>query len=232
MKPPRWAELLNEVRAASSNVAHDFGFGICHVAVHNLEGSDAALSMLSGDGFTVIASTGRRATVIEEQQFTLGEGPSFAACHGDLPVLVPDFGVRRSPEWATVSSFALGIGISGAFSFPVRVGNARLGTLSIYRHLRGNLTAQQYADGLILASLAADEMLRLAADAEPEAPPFAVAGLANSSEIHQAAGMIAEQLNCSIVDALVRLRASAHTRNEPLSEVAKKVLRHELRIEP
>jgi len=232
VKPPRWAELLNAVGVESRNVANDFGVGICRVAAHNLDGRDAALSMLSGDGFTVIASTGRRATVVEEQQFTLGEGPSFAACHGELPILVPDFTVRRSPEWASVSSFALGVGISGAFSFPVRVGNARLGSLTIYRQIRGNLTAQQYADGLILASLAADEMLRLAADADPEAPPFAVAGLANSSEMHQAAGMVAEQLNCSIIDALIRLRATAHTRDEPLSDVAKKVLRHELRIEP
>lgn len=232
MKPPRWAELLQEVRAESNNVANEFGLGICRVAAQSAGGLDAALSMLSGDGFTVIANTGRRAVVAEEQQFTLGEGPSFEACRSDLPILVPDLAARHRPEWSTFATFATEIGLASAFSFPVRVGNARLGSLTIYRQFTGNLSAQQYADGLILASLAADEMLRLGSDADPEAPPFAAAGLANSSEIHQAAGMVAEQLNCSIVDALVRLRATAHTRNEPLSDVARKVLRHELSIEP
>jgi len=232
MNSPRWAELLRQVRDEANHVSTDFGLGICRVAAQIVGANDAALTMISGDGFTVIASTGRRAVVAEEQQLTVGVGPSFEACRGDLPILVPDFAAQHRPEWSTFASYATSLGLAAAFSFPVRVGNARLGSLTIYRQTQGNLTAQQYADGLILASLAADEMLRLAADAAPDAPPFAVAGLANSSEIHQAAGIVAEQLNCSIIDALVRLRATAHTRNEPLSDVAKKILRHELRIEP
>lgn len=232
MKPPRWTELLEAVRGASRNAPGDFGLGICRVATDSLKGMDAALSMLSNDGYTVIAHTGRRAVVAEEQQFTLGEGPSFEACRSDMPVLVPDLGARHRPEWSTFAAFARQIGYASAFSFPVRVGTARLGALTIYRTTIGNLVAHEYADGLILASLAADEMLRVDAMGDSEAPLFAAAGLANSSEIHQAAGMVAEQLNCTIVDALVRLRATAHTLEEPLSDVARKVLRRELSIEP
>jgi hypothetical protein len=43
--------------------------------------------------------------------------------------------------------------------------------------------------------------------------------------------MIAEQFNCSLVDALVRLRAAAYAHGEPISLIAKHVLQRELHLE-
>ncbi|WP_127937462.1 ANTAR domain-containing protein [Nonomuraea polychroma] len=51
-----------------------------------------------------------------------------------------------------------------------------------------------------------------------------------TAHIHQASGVVAVQLGCSPDQALLRLRAYAFAGNEPLSQVADRVLAHTLRF--
>jgi AmiR/NasT family two-component response regulator len=50
------------------------------------------------------------------------------------------------------------------------------------------------------------------------------------TQVHQASGMISEQLGVSIGDALVRLRAYAYAEGHPIDEVARDVVERRLRL--
>jgi hypothetical protein len=49
--------------------------------------------------------------------------------------------------------------------------------------------------------------------------------------VHQAAGMVSEQLDIAIGDALARLRAYAYAADRPIDDVARDVVDHRLRID-
>jgi len=49
--------------------------------------------------------------------------------------------------------------------------------------------------------------------------------------VHQATGMISVQLEVSLAEALVRLRAHAYANDRPLNEVAADVVARRLRLE-
>ena len=69
------------------------------------------------------------------------------------PVMATDMtsseALRRWPAFAPVAIRSNAIAV---FSFPLRVGEARLGVMSVYRSRTGELTAAEYADGLVIAS--------------------------------------------------------------------------------
>ena len=50
--------------------------------------------------------------------------------------------------------------------------------------------------------------------------------------VHQAAGILAAQLDVSVTHALIRLRAHAFGNGRDLTEAALDVLNHKLRLEP
>jgi len=232
MKEQRWQEILRTITKRQQDRGVSFAEALCGETLTITTVDDATLTVTVGGSFTVVAASSRRAIMLDEEQFTLGEGPTFENSRGDLPVLAPHLGSGFHPKWPTFNSFARSHGIHACFCFPVRIGDARIGVLTLYREVAEPLSATQYADALILASLTADELIHTSTHTTNEAvSPLAVAGLSNVSEIHQAAGMIAEQFNCSLVDALVRLRAAAYARSEPISLIAKQVLQRELHLE-
>ncbi len=232
MKEQRWQEILRMITKRRQDRGGTFAEALCGEALTIASVDDVTLTVTVGGSFTVVAATSRRAIMLDEEQFTLGEGPTFENSRGDLPVLAPHLGSGFHPNWPTFYAFARSHDIHACFCFPVRIGDARIGVLTLYRELGGSVSATQYADALILASLTADELINASTHAANDATsPLALAGLSNVSEIHQAAGMIAEQFNCSLVDALVRLRAAAYAHGEPISLIAKHVLQRELHLE-
>ena len=50
------------------------------------------------------------------------------------------------------------------------------------------------------------------------------------TQVHQASGMISEQLGVGIGDALIRLRAHAYAEGQPIDEVAREVVDRRLRL--
>ena len=117
------------------------------------------------------------------------------------------------------------------FGFPLRVGGVRLGALNLYRDQPGTLSDDQHADALAMADVAAEAVLqlqagvprgRLAAELE--------AGADFRYIVHQASGMVAAQLQVSVAQALIRLRAYAFANNRLLSEVAEAVVARQLRF--
>ena len=206
--------------------------GLCEVCAEVTGMSGAGIMLLSRDlPQGSVGTTNEVSALIEELQYTLHEGPSFDAYHEDRSVLEPDLAQGRAPRWLAFRGPALEAGAQAVFAFPLRVGEVRLGSLNLYCDRPRPLTEEQHADALVLADMAAQTVLLLQAHAPPDR---LAAQLAQGGEFlfvaHQAAGMVAAQLDVSITEALIRLRAYAFGADRPLSEVATDVVARNLRI--
>ncbi len=136
-----------------------------------------------------------------------------------------------TPRWLAFSGPAVTAGALAVFGFPLQLGAVRLGALNLYRDRPGPLTDEQHADALAMAAVAAETVLMLQADAPPgQLASELEAGADFHYVVHQAAGMVAAQLDVSVGQALIRLRAYAFAGNLPLAHVASDVVARKLRF--
>lgn len=193
----------------------------------------AGIMLMSGDvARGSLATTDRVSALIEELQYSLGEGPCVDAYEQDRPMLEPDLADPVVPRWLAFSEPAVAAGARAVFGFPLRVGAVRLGALNLYRTVAGPLTPDQHADALVAADITAQAILVLQAEAPPDALAAELeAGAELQFVVHQAAGMVAAQLNISVGLALVRLRAHAFGDERSLDAVAGDVVGRTLRFD-
>jgi hypothetical protein len=178
-----------------------------------------------------LGATGEVSTLIEELQFTLGEGPCVDAYQQDCVVTEADLADPAIRRWPAFAPPVLRAGVRAIFGFPLRVGTVRLGALDLYRDQPGPLTAEQHADALVVADVTARWVL----DAQASAPAGAVAEELQSTAdfhyiVHNAAGIVSVQEEITVAEALVRLRALAYSSDRPLAEVAHAVVGRTLRL--
>ena len=179
-----------------------------------------------------ICTTNNVSELIERLQYDLGEGPCIDAYSNDRPIAEPDLVEPSQPRWTAFTPPAIAAGARAVFGFPLRVGAARLGALNLYCDQAGPLTDEQHRDALIAANIAAHAVLLMQAGAPPGALSSELdAGGEFHWVVHQAAGMIAAQLDTGILDALVRLRAHAFGSGRDLTDVAGEVVHRELRFD-
>jgi hypothetical protein len=169
--------------------------------------------------------------LIEDLQYTLGEGPCVDAYQQNRVVAEPDLADPWTARWLAFTPPALQAGVRAVFGFPLRVGTVRLGALNLYRDRPGPLGADQHADALILADVTARWVL----EAQARTPDGAVPGELETGadfhfSVHNAAGIVSVQENISITEALIRLRAFAYSHDRLLAEVAQDVIAHRLRL--
>jgi hypothetical protein len=126
---------------------------------------------------------------------------------------------------------AVEAGARAVFGFPLRVGAVRIGALNLYRDRPGPLDDDQHADALVLAGVAARAVLGMQADAPPGMLGAELeAGSDFRFVVHQASGMVSAQLEVSVGEALIRLRAHAFADDRPLTAVAQDVVARRLRL--
>jgi GAF domain-containing protein len=206
---------------------------LCEVCADVAAMSGAGIMLMSGDvPDGSVCTTNEVSALIEELQYTLGEGPCVDAHNSDRPVLEPDLADPSTPRWLAFTPPAVGAGARAVFGFPLQVGAVRLGALNLYRDRPGPLDSNQYADALVLADVAAQAVLLM----QIQAPPGALAAELESGAnfrfaVHQASGMVAVQLGISVREALVRLRAYAFGNDRLLAEVAEEVVGRRLRFD-
>jgi GAF domain len=179
-----------------------------------------------------LCTTDEVSQLIEELQYTLGEGPCLDACQQGQVVAEPDLADPVTRRWPAFTSPALQAGVRAIFGFPLRVGTAHLGALNLYRDMPGPLTGDQHADALVVADVAARWVL----EAQAGAPPDTVAeelevGADFHFAVHNAAGIVSVQEGISVTEALIRLRAFAFSSDRLLAEVARDVIARRLRMQ-
>ncbi len=206
---------------------------LCDVCAEITVMSGAGIMLMAGDvPRGSVCTSDSVSTLIEELQFTLGQGPCVDAFNNDRPVLEPDLAHPIIPRWLPFAGQAVAAGVRAIFGFPLQVGAVRLGALNLYRSQPGPLSDDQYADALVMADIAAQAVLILQADAPPGQLAAALeAGADFQYVVHQATGMIAAQLDVSVGQALIRLRAYAFGSERPIAEVARDVVSRKHRFE-
>jgi len=184
----------------------------------------AGVSLLASDGSPVpVLSTDELSGVVEDLQFTLGEGPCFDATTSQAPVLVSDLTAEvraTAPRWPVFLNEAESSGVRAIFAFPLSLGAAAFGTLDFYRIVAGPLDETQLNQsvrtaGAIRASLIADE---------PSAEFLGEPSSRVRMTVYQAAGMAMIQNGGTIEDALLLLRATAFGEGRSVNELAADVV--------
>ena len=205
---------------------------LCEVSADVVAMTGAGVMLMSGDTPRgSVCSSNEVSSLIEDLQYTLGEGPCVDAYRQDTVVAEPDLADPVTRRWPVFSAAAVQAGARAVFGFPLRVGTVRLGALNLYRDCPGPLSGDQHADALVVADVAARWVL----EAQAGAPPDTVAGELEMGAdfhfvVHNAAGMVSVQAGISVTEALIRLRAFAFSHDRLLAEVAGDVVARRLRL--
>lgn len=205
---------------------------LCEVCADVMDMTGAGIMLMSGEvPRGSVCSSNQVSALIEDLQYTLGEGPCVDAYQQNQPVLESDLAGAGGSRWVAFGPPAVAAGAGAVFGFPMRVGAIRIGALNVYRDRPGPLDDEQYADGMVLAGVAARAVLSMQADASPG---LLGAELEIGSDfrfvVHQASGMVSAQLEVTVGEALVRMRAYAFAHDRPITTVAEDVVARRLRF--
>ena len=169
--------------------------------------------------------------LLEELQFTAGEGPGAGEFGLGAPVLVADLELAAA-RWPGFAPDAVAAGARAMFAVPLQAGAIRVGVLSLYRALPGPLPSGELADVLVFADIALQLLLDLSSGVSGSPGYLPLQGLSDRrAVVYQATGMMSVQLGVSLEDALARLRAHAFGSGAVLGDVAEDVVSRRLRFD-
>jgi ANTAR domain len=219
---------------------------------------------VDGGSISLLTATESRQTLwasdgigelLEDLQFSLGEGACMEAATTGRPVLVED--LHHSVEAARWPMFAAAVAertqVRALFALPLQWGSINLGVMDLYRLAAGGLSSAQYRDAITAADTAALMMLGKRTEPHParQDDPARWDGnnlpeddrsdgeghgqwlehaVGHRAEIHQATGMVLAQLGVSATEALARLRGYAFVEQRLLIDVARDVVARRLRF--
>jgi GAF domain-containing protein len=233
--------LVRVLETIAAQPAGPLASRLCAGAAQRLDCPGVGIAIAALDDLLQSAVATDAGLVGERLQEVLGEGPCLDAHQDGVPVLAPDLADER--RWPVFGPSAVGEGILAAFSFPLRSGVIRLGTLNLYRPAVGGLDDDQHEDALVFCGLAVAVLTSpsdwLATDTPPGSSSLGLLWPAPGSptaQFHQATGMVAAQLeptmaDVTMADAVAVLRAHAFTSGRTLDEVASQVLDGSLRFD-
>jgi hypothetical protein len=205
---------------------------LCSVCASVLGIDGVAVTLMTGGTVGPVCASDRIAMRVEELQYVLGEGPCIDSHRLGAPVLEPDLAGPGSSRWPTFGEQARTAGVGAVFAFPLRVGAVRIGAMTLYGLDTGPLGEERLADALTMADVIAHEILVIQSGATAGLLADDLAAVGEyRAEIHQASGMVSIQVDVSVADALVRLRAHAFSTGRPLRQVAADVVARRMRLE-
>ncbi|WP_410790442.1 GAF and ANTAR domain-containing protein [Kribbella sp. C-35] len=172
-----------------------------------------------GQPHTIVTSDSR-AALIDEQQYSLGEGPCLDALENGEVVDVAD--QASEYRWRRYRDSALELGVTASLSFPLVVDDQIIGALNLYGYDQPNsfseadreraaAVADQAATTLAFAARAVQH-LHLSEQLER--------ALASRSVIDQALGLLMGQQKCDARTAFELLRRHSQNTNRKLRDVA------------
>ncbi|MGH3547911.1 MAG: GAF domain-containing protein [Pseudonocardiaceae bacterium] len=212
---------------------HELAEQICRACVLGLDVDGAAISLLTAStSRETMCTTDATAKLLEDLQFSLGEGACMDAAVSGRPVLVPDlYHSTEASRWPIFAAAVMEQSEVGAlFAMPLQWGTINLGVLDLYRKAPGSLSGAQLRDAISAANMAA--LMFLGVRTDPGGAAWLDHSLHGHAEIHQATGMVLVQLGISATDALARMRAYAFVEQRLLSDVAHDVVSRRLCFTP
>jgi hypothetical protein len=230
MASRRLTEILDQLALRGAD-----GSGTTHLCEISAEvsGTTGAGIMLQPDQTASgsLCTTDGVAAYLDDLQYTLGEGPSLDAHRLARVVAEPELESPEVGRWPAFAPSALLAGARAMFAFPIRIGAARLGSLTLYRDRSGPIEGERYSDTLVMTDVAAHTIVAMQANAPPGSIAVELEQGANLHfVVHQAAGMVSEQLKVGVAEALVRMRSYAFRTDLTIDEVSQAVVARRLRL--
>jgi GAF domain len=207
---------------------------ICRAAVDVLGVSGAALILMSGEETgAVVAASDHVVESVEDLQFVLGEGPCLRAYRTGAPVLVPYVTHDAGARWPMFDQQAAGAGAAAVFAFPLQIGAVNLGALYLYRDREGMLSKEQMTDAFVVAEIASWVLLDIQAGANNgELDGRLEKPWGHRAVVHQATGVVSAQLRIPLIEALVRLRATAFASERSIYDIGADIVAGRVVLEP
>lgn len=209
---------------------------LAHRLVLRLPIGGVSVSVINSAGHDgTIYATDSVASRLDELHFELGEGPSFTVWEEGAPELLADLDEpgTDATRWPMFVGEALATGIRGLWVFPLQLGAARVGILTLHSlepvHLGPEDIghALRASDGAALAILGCFDGDGATGDSildHDGRDEF------YRAEVYQASGIVMAQLDIDIGGAFARMRAYAYGNNLRISDVAADIVAHSLRL--
>ncbi|MCU1367387.1 MAG: hypothetical protein JWN39_3026 [Ilumatobacteraceae bacterium] len=234
MDNARLERLLSSLHdsASSASVLHR----LCVVGATADSVDGAGVSLVADGRHELLDASDASAERVESMQAEFGEGPCIEAVTTFRPFFEPDLAsVRAQQRWPQFSRAACEQGVAAAFAFPLVSHGVAVGALDVYSARAGDLAPDDLRDVLVLADLAA-----LAAHEGRSSPSIdgvearaeAAEPWAHSAVVHNASGMVCEQLGIDVEASLLRIRAVAFATARTVAEVSRDIVARRLRLEP
>lgn len=217
----RVADVLAEVVAAGTRPT----WPATHVRVCRGDVGAAGVGLAVADDHApigVAAATPGAGQAGEDLEFTVGEGPCHLAASSGRTVHASN--LAMDSRWVHYAREASAVGIAAVTSIPLQVGALQVGVLDLYWSTPGPLDHAVASNSYIHAEVAT-AILLLLRDNSPHLEGADALDLVDLRPVtHQAAGMVAVQLDLGLAEALLRLRAHAFTTQVSLRDAAAAVV--------
>ena len=216
-----WHAIADE---AGTPGQHGWAQQVCRLCVSELAGVDAAALTLRATGRAqdLLGASDEWAGRLDEQQYTLGEGPGVQAFEDGSPILVDDLS-RHEERWPGFADTAHAVGAAAVFAFALRIGAIQLGTMTFYRRRAGGLAARAVADATVLVDLITLALVEQAEHAERAGVDW-IRDTGSYQDVNVATGILAARLAISLDEAFLRLRAHAFRLGRPILDLAGDIL--------
>lgn len=193
----------------------------------------AAAGLLLADDhgdLELVVSTDERTRLVETIQLSAESGPCIDSFRNARVVSVPD--IRLAPDtWEPFRTAALDGGFASVHAIPMRLRDTTIGSLNLLRTEIGELNRHDLRAAQALADVATIGILHERTLRASDVMRQQLQAALNSRvTIEQAKGVLAHRNDSTPEEAFVLLRSYARSHRLPLSLVAERVVRRELRF--
>ena len=192
----------------------------------------AAGVMLEGDDghLRFVAASNDVVRSIESLQIELGQGPCLRAYRTGEQIVVSDLTVDVE-LFPTFAERALQAGMRAVYSFPMRLGDERIGALNLYAAEPMRFSEDDRMAGQVLADIATTAIMNVRSLEESNRLVDQLQHALDSRVVvEQAKGKLSAQLGISVAEAFEVLRRHARSREARMHTVAAEVLDGTLRL--
>jgi len=208
---------------------------VCTACAGALEADRASIAVILGEVRHTVCATDPVAGDLDELQFTVGEGPCLEACVSGAMVVATDLHAARARWPMFISGLQeyterTGVRIRTMLGLPLRVRTESPGGEFLFGALNLHYSLPVSVDQALIerASAAADAAALAVLGVLPGGRELGADWWTHEGDlrrsVHQATGLIAEQLGLPPEDALARLRMSAFAHGQTSRERAEEIL--------
>lgn len=218
------AKVLSAMVVARSHPGESGPTGVlnrlCRTIVVDLHAKGAAVNLMAGPSHAqaVVGKSDNQSAVVDDLQFTVGEGPCHDALRTGRPVHSSNLGTET--RWPGYCSAAEEHDVLAVYAFPLQVGAVSLGVLDVYDSRVRVLDEREWGLALAYAEIATESLLHSSGAETDFIDPGLRTALGSRAQIYQAQGMVTVDNDISLNEAMVRIRAFAYGNRRAITDVA------------